>query len=120
MFDSILRLGIICLSLTLYPYILNKVLYTYYNDHSSEDCAIDRVWVFLNLVAQLLWFLYAIIVNEWILVFTGTFNTMVLIVTLVYNMRNRYKHLRIPPIKPSETCPFLLADSLLATPARQK
>ena len=117
MFDNILRINIVLLSLTLYPYILNKILYTYYNDDTSEDCAIDRVWVFLNLAAQVLWFLYAIIVNEWILVFTGTFNTMVLIVTLVYNVRQRYKTLQIRPIKPSETCPFLLADSLMASPA---
>jgi hypothetical protein len=78
------------------------------------------VWVFLNLVAQLLWVLYAIIVDEWILVFTGVFNTMVLIVTLFYNVRQRYKHVQIRSLKGSETCPFLLADSLIASPAHHK
>lgn len=115
MFANILRINIIVLSLTIHPYNLNKILYAYYNNADLSIPIIDRMWVLMNLLANVLWFLYATIVNEWILVFTATFNSMVLVVTLIYDTRQRYKQANISHIKPSEACPFLLADSMQQT-----
>lgn len=112
MFENVLRACIIFLSLTIYPYLLNKILRSYYNEKCPSVPAVDRVWVFLNLLAQFLWLLYAMLVSEWILVFTGTFNIQVLIVTLLYDFWQRRVSREFSHIESSEGCPFLLANSL--------